>query len=205
MTFFPTTNRTENPTVISTGIRKALKRVYSSNLFRVVAIIVVLMLLVYAAYSYRSWEKLVFTAGDTEVTFHRKHIHPFLAEYKRQVRFEDNEYRSNSMWLVVNHGGRTAINVYTSDEGILLMDKDYLYLYRSGGTDADIQNSIVTHPEFARGYENELFVDDWLNREEGEYFANIEYVGRIDGTGSELQFVSAEQDVERDFNYSDWE
>jgi len=46
------------------------------------------------------------------VTFLRRHVHPFLAEFDRKLRFEQAGAEPVTRWLPTNVGGRTKINVY---------------------------------------------------------------------------------------------
>ncbi|MBN2377332.1 MAG: hypothetical protein JXD22_13090 [Sedimentisphaerales bacterium] len=50
--------------------------------------------------------------GSGHIVFLRKSIHPFLAEYDRNIKFKTNNIADITKPLPVNVGGKTKINVY---------------------------------------------------------------------------------------------
>ncbi|MHC4418830.1 MAG: DUF4190 domain-containing protein [Planctomycetota bacterium] len=115
--------------------------------------------------------------GSGQLLFMRRHIHPFMAEYDRKIRFETRAFNEISKPLPVNPGGRTKINVHWypagDGKGAFLQLKD-----RWGAYYLDLERGIVMSPkdpEFA-----EVFP-----------YTTPQYLGRLDGTKSPLRFIPA--------------
>jgi hypothetical protein len=117
--------------------------------------------------------------GDLgRIVFMRRHIHPFLAEYDRKIRFETRSFSNMVKPLGLNCGGRTKINVYLypagNDKGPFVGLRDHLGAYY-----LDLQRGVV------------ISIED-------EEFASVfpytaeQYLGRLDGTKSPLRFIPAD-------------
>lgn len=75
------------------------------------------------------WRKCDFAdEGVTKVSFERRSIHPFMAEYEYRLRFA-RDGRESTVPLMLNSGGRTYFNIYRVCNGrFFLTDKSYDYL-----------------------------------------------------------------------------
>ena len=76
-----------------------------------------------------TWYSYEFTipGTDSQLVLHWKVIHPFLAEYDRQVQILSKNQKSPRYWLLTNTGGRHHLNLYMleieGDKWIRILDE----------------------------------------------------------------------------------
>ena len=154
-----------------------------------------------------------------DLVFLRRHIHPFLAEYDRKVRFETKLANGEEAWLMVNTGGLTRINVhwYPAEAGegpwVKLQDHWGEHLADIGhGTTSTVfrvdghtfAGQLTTGDE---GYGWVRNADGNLTARGGESKARDitgtgpagtgTYLGRLDGTDGPVRFISAAESPEQ--------
>lgn len=109
------------------------------------------------------------------IVFLRRHSHPFLAEYERQVRYETKALAIVRP-LPPNTGGKTKINVYyyeaKNGQGPYVKFQDRYGNYRF---------------DLSHDAKETLFIHSSLTKE---------YIGRLDGVQEPLRFVTVEESKE---------
>lgn len=166
--------------------------------------------------------------GSGRFVFLRQHIHPFLAEYDRKIRFETEHGATNTAWLRTNVGGRTKVNVYwypaDQEEGPFVRLQDHW-----GEHILDFRRSVtrlvsrmqgaayigdMAGPDTGSGWQRRIGAE----REETEFLVGTTknekvtgllasgsglYVGRIDGSQGPLRFVPASESPEETIQIHD--
>ena len=109
------------------------------------------------------------------IVFMRRRSHPFLAEYKRKIRYETSVLATVRL-LPLNTGGKTRINVYyyeaKNGQGPYVKFQDQYGNYRF---------------DLGHDVKETLSIPDALTRE---------YIGRLDGVREPLRFISVEESTE---------
>lgn len=156
---------------------------------------------------------------DGTLSFLRRHIHPFMAEYSRKVRIGIPDDKPVCCPLPINVGGRTLINVYWIDEkdsfGPLVLLRDHW-----GESLVDLATRetlrlvrVGADRVFAGHIDNERAGVGWTGTSDdavddlrvhvGQNIATditrfsiydrLQYLGRLDGRFGPLRFISASE------------
>ncbi len=167
------------------------------------------------------WDEFAFNLPDNigTLTFKRRSIHPFLAEYERKVSFNTSNGPSDFFRLTTNTGGRTYINCYLltdlsgKPKWIQLKDRFGIYLFNFSTKEGHLLGncygktfigSLRDGKYFSclkNVIDNNVEIEGHVGRgpakEAKELESlNISYIGTIDGNESHLRFVSASEKEE---------
>ena len=165
-----------------------------------------------------SWESYKINIPDWQgrITFYRKPIHPFLAEYERKLKVKFSNGKTIKSPLNVNTGGRTYIEVFRiepkSNEQAMLLFRDHHGEYLIDSLNCKILR-VIKIDKYNRvfageitdsweGYstyisENEISVEICNKSAEDithyNLYERIKYIGCIDGKDSLPHFISYEK------------
>lgn len=154
--------------------------------------------------------------GYGNLTFLRRHIHPFLAEFSRKVRIDPPDAEPVYCPLPINVGGRTLINLYWIEEkdgfGPMLLMRDNWGEYL---IDLERKKSfILIKPEAGRVFAGEINDErggyGWGHLPNGDLrvhscgkdateitqyqvYDDLKYIGRLDGRTPRLRFIASSE------------